>query len=57
MLNFENFSQKIKSKQSKKNFLTLKIKLTVLLLTIFTFFTKIDIILGKNSGKGEQKSV
>ena len=37
--------------------LTLKIKSTVLLLTIFTYLTKINEISRKNSEKGEQKSV
>ena len=42
-------------KLANKILLALKIKATVLLLTIFTYFTNIDEILGKKTWKCEQK--
>ena len=48
-----NLQSKKTYQNSQETFLSLKIKLTVVLLTIFTYFRKIDKILSKNSGKRE----
>ena len=45
-----NFSQKIKQNCKQYFSLSLKIKSTTLILTVFTYFSKIDETLGKNSG-------
>ena len=41
------------NQNSQQDFFSLNIKLRVLLLTIFTYFSKIDEILGKKFGKLE----
>ena len=48
-----SFSQKNLHRNSRQYFLSLKTKLTVLLLTIFTYFSKVYKFLGKNSRKCE----